>query len=80
MHAKIETHEPRHLNKAWRYFLFVAVALVGYYLIAQHRAHVLAVLPFLLLAACPLLHLFMHRGHGRKEDVPGSGKSHSAHH
>ncbi|MBN0091486.1 DUF2933 domain-containing protein, partial [Pseudomonas aeruginosa] len=26
--------------------------------------HVAGYLPFLLLAACPLMHLFMHRGHG----------------
>jgi hypothetical protein len=25
---------------------------------------VLGVLPYLLILACPLMHLFMHRGHG----------------
>jgi hypothetical protein len=25
---------------------------------------VLQVLPYLLLAACPLMHIFMHHGHG----------------
>lgn len=29
-----------------------------------HRDHVLALLPFALLAACPLMHVFMHHGHG----------------
>lgn len=43
------------------FFGFVAVAL--YFLIAEHRAHVIPFLPFLLLAACPLMHIFMHRGH-----------------
>ena len=33
-------------------------------LLAEHRAHVLPFLPWLLLAACPLMHVFMHRGHG----------------
>jgi len=33
----------------------------------EHRAHLaegLKFLPYLLLLACPLMHLFMHRGHG----------------
>ncbi len=39
-------------------------AIASVFLLSEHRAHVLGMLPFLLLAACPLLHLFMHRGHG----------------
>lgn len=43
-------------------FLLVA----GFYLVTEHTAHLLGALPFLLLAACPLMHLFMHHGqHGR---------------
>ncbi len=52
MQATVESNE-RPANKSWRYALFAAVALVGYYLVKEHRAHVLAVLPFVLLAACP---------------------------
>jgi hypothetical protein len=43
---------------------------IGFMLIAgsvflfEHRIHVLGYLPFLLLLACPLMHMFMHRGHG----------------
>lgn len=41
------------------------VALVASaYLWVTHRDHVLALLPFALLTACPLMHVFMHRGHG----------------
>ena len=40
---------------------FVAVA--AYFLFSEHRAHFIAFLPYLLLAACPLMHLF--HGHGR---------------
>ncbi|MCO5081357.1 MAG: DUF2933 domain-containing protein [Rhizobiaceae bacterium] len=32
-------------------------------LLFEHRLHVLGYLPFALLLACPLLHLFLHRGH-----------------
>ena len=41
-------------------FLLIA----GFYLLTEHTAHVFGALPFLLLAACPLMHLFMHHGHG----------------
>ena len=47
-----------------------AVAL--YFLLTEHRAHLFVALPFLLLLACPLMHMFMHHGHGRH----GSGKDH----
>jgi len=45
--------------------------LGGFYLLAEHRAHlwlVLPWLPWLLLLACPLMHLFMHHENqgGRK--------------
>jgi hypothetical protein len=41
-------------------FLIIAGAL----LFTEHRAHVLGVLIWLPLLACPLMHLFMHGGHG----------------
>lgn len=45
--------------------LVIAVTTGGFYLLAEHRAHLLGALPYLLLAACPLMHVFMHHGHGR---------------
>ena len=42
--------------------VFGAIAL--YFLLSEHRAHLFFALPFLLLLACPLMHVFMHRGHG----------------
>lgn len=41
---------------------FLVVA--GFFLLTEHTAHVFGALPYLLLAACPLMHLFMHHGHG----------------
>jgi len=41
-------------------FLIVAGAL----LFTEHRAHVLGLLVWLPLLACPLMHIFMHGGHG----------------
>ena len=40
-------------------FLIVA----GFFLLTEHTAHVFGVLPWLLVLACPLMHIFMHHGH-----------------
>ncbi len=52
-----------------------AVALVALYLSLFHVTHVLDALPFVLLLACPLMHLFMHGGHGGPSDGTGKGGS-----
>lgn len=44
--------------------LIAFVAIAAYFLWTEHRAHLIGGLPYLLLLACPLMHLFMHRGHG----------------
>lgn len=45
---------------------FIVIGVVaGYFLITEHLAHVIGVLPYVLLLACPLMHMFMHHGHGR---------------
>ena len=49
--------------------LLAFLAIAAFFLWTEHRAHLLGVLPWLLLAACPLMHLFMHRGgHGGHHD------------
>ena len=40
------------------------LAIAAFFLITEHTAHFFGALPWLLLAACPLMHLFMHHGHG----------------
>ena len=49
--------------------MFAAIGL--FFLLTEHRAHTLGALPYLLLAASPFLHIFMHRGHGH-----GHGDAH----
>ena len=47
------------------YLGWSAVAAVTALLIyTGHGPHALNYLPFLIILACPLMHLFMHRGHG----------------
>jgi hypothetical protein len=43
--------------------LAVVLSVVGFYLLTEHTAHVFGALPYLLLFACPLMHMFMHHGH-----------------
>jgi hypothetical protein len=40
------------------------LAIVGALLLTEHRAHVLGALLYLPLLLCPLMHFFMHGGHG----------------
>jgi DUF2933 family protein len=49
----------------WVFWGFAGVA--AFFLITEHRAHVFEFLPFVLLAACPLMHLF--HGHGAHDDA-----------
>jgi hypothetical protein len=63
--------------------LLVFGAVAAYFLLSEHRAHFFGALPFLLLLACPLVHMFMHGGHGgghghqAGERSEGSSKPHS---
>jgi hypothetical protein len=50
--------------------LLAFLAIAGFFVVTEHTAHLLGVLPYLLLFACPLLHFF-HRGHGGGHDEHG---------
>jgi Protein of unknown function (DUF2933) len=41
----------------------VAVAVLGFLIYTGHSAHLLGLVPYLLILACPLMHIFMHGGH-----------------
>lgn len=63
-----EQHEspPDFWGSRYSIGLLVIGAVAGYFLLTEHLAHVAGALPFLLVLACPLMHLFMHRGHGHR--------------
>lgn len=55
---------------AWRWrspagiAFLVFLGIATFFLVTEHWAHLIPVLPWLLLLACPFIHLFMHGGHG----------------
>jgi hypothetical protein len=50
----------------WSGLVFLGFAVIAAFLLfSEHRAHLFGALPYLLLLACPILHLFHHGGHGR---------------
>lgn len=67
-HTHLHGHggRPSSLKTALVVTAFLAIA--GFFLLSEHRAHLFGILPFLLVFSCPLLHLFMHRGHGHGHD------------
>lgn len=52
---------PRRVPRGWVAAAMLAL-IAAFYLLREHWGHALGALPYLLLLACPLLHLF---GHGR---------------
>ena len=68
-------HARTRQRSRWVFYGFLAIG--GFLLFTEHRAHALGLLPYLLLLACPLMHLFMHHGHGghhaTKTDQPSGG-------
>ena len=43
--------------------IFLILSIISFYLVTEHTAHLLGALPWLILLACPFIHIFMHRGH-----------------
>ncbi len=72
-HEQLPTQGGNRQRTISRFVFLGFAAIAAYFLITEHRAHLFGILPFLLLAACPLLHFFHHRGHGDDTQV-GSGQ------
>ena len=54
--------------------LIVFLSVAGFFLWTEHKAHLLGVLPFLIFLLCPLMHIFMHKGHGNHGNSDGDHK------
>lgn len=60
------------MKNAW-IALIGFLAITTFFLWEEHQAHILGVLPWALLLLCPILHLFMHRGHNEEHGRQGQG-------
>ena len=69
-HSVSEEPQPgwstRVLGRPAGWAITLALAALGLYLFITHAGHTVAALPYLLLLACPLMHLFGHGGHGHR--------------
>ncbi len=71
----MDTH-PLPTESFWRSRASIALLVLGavaaFFLLSEHWAHALGVAPYLLVLACPLMHVFMHhgRGHGHGHGSP----------
>lgn len=65
-HLHSESERPQNSFLTSRAALvFIGFAIIAAVLLfTEHRAHVFGVLVWLPLLACPLMHVFMHHGHG----------------
>ena len=59
-------------RSTWTLLGFLAIA--GFFLFTEHRAHALGALVFILLLLCPVLHLFGHGGHDEGRGGHGEGR------
>jgi len=65
----------------WSIALVLFLAIGGFFLLSEHRAHGFYLLAWLLLLACPLLHFWMHGSHGsHTQDTRPSPKSNQSGH
>jgi DUF2933 family protein len=62
-------------DSRWKWALVGFLAVAGFFLWTEHRAHLLGALPFLLILACPLMHIFHHGGHGHGNHQQGASRS-----
>ena len=53
-------------------------AVAAAYVLVAHKAHVIEYLPFALLLACPLMHIFMHGSHGHLRHSAGDSSGGTA--
>lgn len=58
-------------SRGWKWAGISALPVVAFFILREHWGHVLGAAPYLLLLACPLLHLFhVHGQHGHSDAEP----------
>jgi Protein of unknown function (DUF2933) len=74
-----DRNQPSFWQRSTQMALVTAALIASFYLLREHWGHVLGLWPYLLLLACPLMHLMHgHGGHGHGTHAghrPHSGQS-----
>jgi Protein of unknown function (DUF2933) len=64
-HSEHQAYSPRSFLSSPAGLVLIGFLIIsGVLLFTEHRAHVLGILIWLPLLACPLMHIFMHGRHG----------------
>ncbi|OWV96846.1 DUF2933 domain-containing protein [Rhizobium sp. R693] len=60
-------------SRAWTLMAVSLGIIVLFFVLREHWAHALGIAPYILLLACPLMHLFHgHGGHGGHDHRDGA--------
>lgn len=63
-HSRREPSQGPNWSGINQWLLWLGLAAAVGWLVVRHSAHLFEILPFLIILACPLMHLFGHGGHG----------------
>lgn len=63
--------KPGYWKSLHGFITIVLIVAALYFLFVEHSAHVFPYLPYLIILLCPLMHLFMHKGHGHGKNGHG---------
>jgi len=59
-------------SRTWLLMAASLAVIAAFFVLREHWAHALGLLPYILLLACPLMHLFHgHGGHGGHDHDDG---------
>jgi hypothetical protein len=56
-------------NRNWLLFGISLAVIVLFFVLREHWGHMFGLLPYLVLLACPLMHLFHHHGGHQGHDT-----------
>lgn len=59
-----DSARPVGLARIYRSWPIIFIAAAGIYVVFKYFGSIGSYLPFIIIALCPLMHIFMHRGHG----------------
>jgi hypothetical protein len=65
------------MSRNMRLALSSALVIAAFFVLREHWSHALGFLPYVLLLACPLMHLFGHHHRHEPDDARGNHARHN---